>query len=448
MGRGEGSRGPLQLRFPALLGCLAEHVDLIDDTRQRAKVRFLLRDCYLSSFAMFYLQDPSLLEFQRRFENEIQSNNLRTVFGVHDIPVDSQLRDLIDRHSHQPLIGVYSQLFQRLADHGVLHPFRFLQDQYLLTLDGSQYFGSSRLECPRCLLKEHRDGRKEYSHQILQATIVHPDLRQVIPLAPEFIGNEDGKEKQDCEINAAKRFIARLRADYPRPPFIIVADGLYSKQPFIELLLDNENKGKEQHPLHFILVAKPDDHKDLFSNIQGLRRGKLLEHKERVDAQGRRHLYEWVTEVPLNASTKSPIVNFLEYRIIHKDGTPGYHNSWVTDLTLTADTMAWITRGGRARWKIENESFNTLKNQGYHLEHNFGHGSHYLSEALFLLNLLAFFFHQIFELTDELYQKARARFSARREYWNAIRASFRLFLFVSWDEVLQRINSPPLPAFS
>jgi hypothetical protein len=68
--------------------------------------------------------------------------------------------------------------------------------------------------------------------------------------------------------------------------------------------------------------------------------------------------------------------------------------------------VEWITRGGRARWKIENESYNTLKNQGYHLEHNFGHGRQYLSEALFLLNLLAFFFHQIFELLDGLYQQA------------------------------------------
>ena len=447
MGRGEGSRGPLPLRFPELLRCLVQHIDRIRDTRQQRKVKYSLRDCYLSAFAMFFLQDPSLLEFQRRFENALQSNNLRTIFGVQSIPVDSQLRTIIDTHPHSAISAAFLPLFHRLADNGILLPFQFMPDLFLLTLDGSQYFGSAKLQCPRCLVKEHKDGRRDYSHQILQATVVHPDLHQVIPLAPEFIGNEDGKEKQDCEINAAKRLIARIRADYPRPPFILVADGLYSKQPFIELLLDKENKGKAQQPLHFILVAKPDDHKDLFSNIQGLRRGKLLEHKERVDAQGRRHLYEWVTEVPLNASAKSPIVNFLEYRIIHKDGTPGYHNSWVTDLTLSADTVQWITRGGRARWKIENESFNTLKNQGYHLEHNFGHGSHYLSEALFLLNLLAFFFHQNFEITDELYQKARARFSARKEYWNAIRASFRLFLFASWDEVLERINSPPLPAF-
>jgi len=84
-----------------------------------------------------------------------------------------------------------------------------------------------------------------------------------------------------------------------------------------------------------------------------------------------------------------------------------------------------------------------LKNQGYHITHNFGHGKKNLSEAFFLLNLLAFFMHQIFELSDILYQSARATFSARLEYWNTIRAAFRLILFGSWEELLERINSPP-----
>lgn len=442
MGRGEGDRGPSQLRFPALLGCLAQHIDLIGDTRQKAKVRFPLRDCYLSSFALFFLQDPSVLEFQRRFETELQSNNLRNVFGVHAIPGDSQLRDLLDRHPHTPLTGVYSQFFQRLADHEVLHPFRFLQDHYLLTLDGSQYFGSAQVKCPRCLVKKHKDGRIDYSHQILQATVVHPDLRQVIPFAPEFIGNEDGQDKQDCEINAAKRLIARLRGTQAQLPFIIVGDGLYSKQPFIQHLQS------EPQRLHFILVAKPTDHKDLDSNIKGLRRHNLLGKKEVRDKQGNLHRYEWVEAVPLNANPKSPLVNYLEYYIFHEDGTLSFHNSWVTDLPLNRDTVRLVARGGRCRWKIENESFNTLKNQGYHLEHNFGHGKQFLSETFFLLNLLAFFFHQIFELTNEAYQQARARFSARKEYWNAIRAAFRYFIFASWAEVLERINSPPQPAFS
>jgi hypothetical protein len=441
VGGGEGTRGPPGLWFSALLGCLTQHVDQLIDARQATKVKYRLSDCYLSAFAMFYLQDPSLLEFQRRFQDTIQNNNLRTVFGVQSIPVDSQLRQIIDSHDHAPLSATFLPLFQRLREAGVLAAFQFMPQLFLLTLDGSQYFGSSRLQCPRCLLKEHKDGRREYSHQILQATVVHPELRQVIPLAPEFIANEDGTQKQDCEINAAKRLIARIRTDHPQPPFIIVGDGLYSKQPFVALL------GQGAQPLHFILVAKPADHKDLFANIEGLRRGKLISRREIVDEKGRHHVYEWVSEMPLNSSPNSPTVNFLQYWLINKDGKVGYHNSWITDLLLDEHTVQWVTRGGRARWKIENESFNTLKNQGYHLEHNFGHGREFLSEALFLLNLLAFFFHQIFELVDGLYQQARARFSARREFWNAVRNAFRLFLFVDWDQVLHRINSPPLPAF-
>jgi len=339
------------------------------------------------------------------------------------------------------LSDVYSDVLGRLSDSGVLHRFEFLPQQYLLTLDGTQYFGSDSLQCPHCLVKQHRDGRKEYSHQILQATIVRPDMRQIIPLAPEFIANEDGQDTQDCEINAAKRLIARLRASGETLPYIIVGDSLYSKQPFIQILL------QKPQPLPFLLVAKPTDHKDLFANIAGLRRGKLLERKELRDKHDRLHRYEWVNGVALNGDSKSPTINFLEYTILAQDGSPNFHNSWVTDLTLEEQNVEWITRGGRARWKIENESFNTLKNHGYHLEHSFGHGSQYLSEALFLLNLLAFFFHQIFELVDGLYQQARAGFSARREYWNAIRSSFRMFLFKTWDEVLQRITSPPLPAF-
>ena len=85
---------------------------------------------------------------------------------------------------------------------------------------------------------------------------------------------------------------------------------------------------------------------------------------------------------------------------------------------------------------------------GYHLKHNFGHGETYLSEALFVLNILAFFMHQIFEIVDQLYQQARGCFSSRVEYWNAVRSSFRLLLFESWDQVLERIHAPPRPAFS
>jgi hypothetical protein len=150
-------------------------------------------------------------------------------------------------------------------------------------------------------------------------------------------------------------------------------------------------------------------------------------------------VYEWTNQIPLNADPKSPVVNFVQLTIFNNEDKQTFHCSWVRDLEITKENVVKLVRGARSRWKIENEGFNTLKNQGYHLEHNFGHGKQYLSEAFFVLNLL--------ELVDEMYQQVRATFSARVEFWNAIRATFRIFLFASWDEVLERMNAPPRHAF-
>ena len=98
-----------------------------------------------------------------------------------------------------------------------------------------------------------------YYHQIVQSTLVHPDMRQVIPLAPEFIRNEDGNKKQDCERNAAKRLLYKIKQDHPHLPIIICGDSLYSNLPFITAL--------NKHKFSYILVAKPDDHKSLYTII-------------------------------------------------------------------------------------------------------------------------------------------------------------------------------------
>ena len=415
---------------------------MVRDGRRAASVAYSLRDCYLSSYAMFYLQDPSLLEFQRRFQDQVQKNNLTTVFGVQQIPSDSQLREVIDRHDYQPLQGVFSEYLRRLQRGKELERYQFYQGKYLITIDGSEYFNSESVHCRLCLSRNKSSGSVEYYHQAVQPALVHPDFRQVLPLAPEFIRMQDGSNKQDCETNASRRILQRIRSEHPQLSMIIVADSLYSTAPCIGLL--------KKLRFSFLLVAKPGDHKSLFADVAGLRRGRMLERLQRKEktARGyRRYLYEWTNQIALGAGAKSPVVNFMQLTIFDAEGNKTFTNSWVTDIEVSADNVEQLARGARARWKIENEGFNTLKNCGYHLEHNFGHGQKYLSEAFFMLNLLAFYVHQILELVDELYQKARAAFSARIEFWNAIRATFRLFLIADWDQVLDRMNAPPQPMF-
>jgi hypothetical protein len=291
------------------------------------------------------------------------------------------------------------------------------------------------------LKKEHKDGETTYSHQILQGAIVHPDLRQVVPLMPEEIRNTDGSEKQDCEINAGKRFIRHLGCDHPHMKITIGGDGLNSKQPFIECL--------REEGMNFILVAKPDDHKIMMEWIGEQKQLGEVKIKRVDDDKGRTHVYEWINQVPLNGNEDSILVNFFSYRILIPDSSAGekkvtFKYSWVTDFEVSSQNVEELVRAGRCRWKIENECFNTLKNQGYHIEHNYGHGTQSLSFNFLLLTLLAFFCHQIAELTDGLYQQCRKRLGSKMELWGNVRAFLRSIIFESWEQLFSFVLNPKL----
>lgn len=423
------------LSFKGLMKQLSERLFEMKDSRQKGKVKYSLHDCFMSGFAMMYFQDPSLLEFQRQMQQTINLNNLETMFHVTAIPGDSQLRDVLDKSPSHILEKVFCDYFRQLQRGKHLEGYQFLPGKYLITLDGSQYFSSEKICCPGCLVKSSHKGEVRYSHQILQTALVHPDYKPVIPLAPEQIQNTDGADKQDCEINAGKRAVKKIRKYHPKLGIIVVGDSLYSKQPFIKELKDLK--------MSFILVAKPKDHKIMIEWVGEQRQMGEESRLQCKDRKGRRHLYQWINGVPLNGNKNTYWVNYFEYQIIVDEKTT-YRNSWVTDIPIDKDNVKHLVRGGRSRWKIENETFNTLKNQGYHLEHNFGHGKNHLSMNFFTLNLLAFLMHQIFELTDPLYQKCRAQFSARREYWNQLRCTLRILLFNNWESLLRFILAPPL----
>lgn len=423
------------LSFAALRKLLSEHFRQIDDRRQSGKVDYSLHDYLMSGFAMMFFQDPSLLAFQKRMQDSIQHNNLTTVYDVSKIPKESQMREVLDRVDPSDLAPIFSGLLSRLQRGKHLVNYQLFEDMYLVSIDGSEYFSSGNIQCPHCLITESK-GKRRYHHQILQSVIVNPDMRQVIPLAPEQISNHDGTKKQDCEINAGKRVIHNIRKVHPKLGIIITGDDLYSKQPFIDELKKNR--------MSFILVAKPTDHNILFQWVDELTQLGGGDSLELIDEKGRRHRYQWVNDVPLNGTKDADHVNFFQYQIVSKNNKINYKNSWVTDISVNKNNVVTLVKGGRARWKIENETFNTLKNQGYHIEHNFGHGNHHLSMVLFILNLVAFYVHQILELTDRLYQTVRyTKFTSRKEFWNQLRCTFRILVFKSFEHMLAYILDPP-----
>jgi hypothetical protein len=190
--------------------------------------------------------------------------------------------------------------------------------------------------------------------------------------------------------------------------------------------------------MRYVFTVKPDDHKLLMEWVDGLRALGDVMRMEYIDQKGRTHTCEWVNKVPLNGNKDAPLVNYFEYWTKEEDKTV-YHNSGVTDLPLDDECMEEMVRIGRYRWMIENEVFNTLKNHGYHIEHNYGHGIRNLSYNFFLLNMLAFFLHQIFEMTDRTYQWLRKKLGSKKNLWDHIRVCCHAITFPDWEDLLLRI---------
>jgi hypothetical protein len=255
----------------------------------------------------------------------------------------------------------------------------------------------------------------------------------------EEIRTEDGTEKQDCEINAGKRLLERLRQEHRQLKAIITADDLYAHEPMVQLL--------QQLRWRFMLVAKPDSHKELFTWVEMVQRaggGQQGQWHEGPACQRRFFEYRVVRQVPISAALTT-WVTWVEVWERDKTDRLLYHNSWITDLDVNPDNVAVLMRVGRAKWKIENEQFNIHKNHGYQLEHNYGHGQQTLSMVFYLLNLLAFVTHTILDLGDRLYQTCRAQMS-RKELWNALRTLLNLFLVSSWSDLLQTYLADDVPS--
>jgi len=177
----------------------------------------------------FSLKDPSLLAFDHRRRNP--NDHFRTTYWIDRVPSDSLMRAVLDPVDPADPQAPFREIFPRLLLGQVLKSSVYLDSLYLLSLDGTTYSYSAKIHCPSCLVKHHRNGSVTYSHQPLEATLVHPDIKEVIPVAPEPIIQQDSQTKNDCERNATRRWLKRFRQEHPHLPVIVVEDALSVNAP-------------------------------------------------------------------------------------------------------------------------------------------------------------------------------------------------------------------------
>jgi hypothetical protein len=403
-------------------------------------VSHTLADALMAGFAMFSIKDPSLLVFdERRYSGP---HNLMTIYGMKSIPCDTSMREILDGVDPNYLRPLFKDAFRQLQRGKALEKFVFMEGCYLLNLDGTGYFSSDSRHSEACLEKRHKKtGKVTYYLQTVGAAVVHHDHKEVIVLPPETIRKQDGESKMDCERNAVRRFLGKLRQDHPHLQFIVNEDALSSNGPHIDDL--------EAHNLHYILGVKEGDHQFLFQYVDNaVARGEAMELTvSKKDSSHLTHAFRVVYNAPLNKTHQNKRVTFVEYWEENSKTGKTQHFTWITDLSITEDNVFDFMRGARARWKIENETFNTLKNQGYHFDHNFGLGKKHLTEVFVLLMMLAFLIDQIQQLCCPLFQAACKRFRTRRSFWESVRSKFTEFHIETMEDLYRSLlvyNPVPL----
>ena len=320
-----------------------------------------LVDCLMSGVAVFSLKYASLLQFDNQKDEELVRINLKNLYQVKKAPCDTYLRERLDSVDPKHLRGAFTKLFSVIQRGKELEAYEFIDKHYLLLSDGTGYFSSHSVHCKSCCEKKHRNGDTTYYHMMQGAVIAHPNLKEVIPLCPEPIMKADGATKNDCERNATERLLRNIRREHPHLPLILAEDALAANAPHLRLC--------QELNIRFITVVKPKGNKTLFDWLKGVK-------MQEVTIQGKKsiHKIRYYNKIPLNSAAPELEINFIEYTEYNHHGKRLYYNTWATDIKITDKNALDIAKGGRCRWSIENETFNTLKNQGYNFEHNFGHG--------------------------------------------------------------------------
>jgi hypothetical protein len=436
----------------SLLSLIYQLFGKVPDHRDESRISLPLKDILMSGFAIFSLKFPSLLKFEDEIRNKRKGrSNLQTIYGVKEVPSDTRMREVLDDVDPRELRKPFSKLFAMAQRFKVLEKFVFIDDQYLLSVDGSQYFLSDKIHCELCQRTVDKTNNSvRYHHGMLVTSVVHPDQRCVLPLTPEPLQKQDSKSvKSDSESSAMKRFLEDFRREHPKLKVILLADALHATGPLIKLL--------REHEMNFILSAKPTSHVSLFKALSKWEEQGKLKYFQTEEIIGdkvkkkRTRIFRYCNRILMNHTHLDLSVNVLDFEERTEWTSPKgelkkevVKFTWVTDTKITKENALQIMEGGRTRWKIENETLNSLKNQGYEFEHNFGHGYKNLSVNMSYLMMLAFLFDQLQELACKHFQKAlKERFGKRIRLWEKMKAAYEMLSEIpGWTFFMRLIYEP------
>lgn len=315
------------------------------------------------------------LDYQLNGDGPQVLTNLNRLAGTRQQtrPVNGTLEYFLGRIGDAPLAGLRQKMVHRLIRMKALDEAR-LQGRFLVLIDGTGYLTFRRRHCAQCLTQRH-GGTTTYMHQVLEAKLLGP-AGTVLSIATEFIDNRDARDtpagasperlKQDCELKALPRLVAKVRAAFPQLRICLGGDSQFACGPGLQVARD--------HKCDYLYVFKEGRTPALWRDFQGLLGLCPEQRLELTTPQQAHQVYRWVNDLDYEDSEgRRWQFNALHCRETSKDGVV---TEWsgVTPLRVDRDTVVAVAmRGGRQRWREENEGFNAQKNSGLNLEHAYSH---------------------------------------------------------------------------
>jgi hypothetical protein len=218
---------------------------------------------------------------------------------------------------------------------------------------------------------------------------------------------------------------------------VYLGDALCCCQPVAEAVLET---GAD-----FLFVCKPEGHKTLYEFLQGARLEERMAVQRRSGKRSLTYRYRWIEGVPLRDGKDALQVNWIGVAIVDANGKTTYSGAFATSLAVTRDNVEEIATCVRARWKIENEGFNALKNNGYNLAHTFGHGKKHLAATFVAMNLFAFAFHTASDCLETLWTQAREAIGARARFFRDLHTITAYLPFQNWTALFNTLRQGKAP---
>ena len=375
--------------------------DLFDRIREiedfRKKSEYELVELITACIAMFIFKEGSRNAFNNDREEENFKDNYQNLFHMR-LPHMDTVENVMRKLNESELEGLKVSMIRDLLQKKSLHKFRLLGKFFIIAVDGTGVHTFSERHCDQCLTQESKNGKIKYFHNVLEAKLICSNGFS-ISLATEWIENPVGDfDKQDCEQKAFKRLAKKIKKSFPRLPLCITADGLYPSQPFFNICQENN--------WHFIVTFKEGNLPSVWEKIRSLLGSTLTDNlRETIIHSGQKKItsvFRWINEIDYNGYK----LNWLECTEktinIKENKTETVRFVHLTDIAISRDNVAELSRTGRLRWKIENEGFNTQKNHGYNLHHKYSRKSYLASKNYYQCLQIAHLINQLVESNKDV----------------------------------------------